>query len=148
MDNSNFKRPESVLIVIYTVRQQVLLLERVQPPAYWQSVTGSLGWQESAEQAAVRELTEETGLHVNTGEFINRHVTNRFTILPQWRPRYSPEISQNLEHVFTLMLDLPGPIRLNSNEHTRYQWLPAASAAQQVSSKTNRQAIIDYVLTS
>ena len=43
-----FKRPESVLVVIYTRSRECLLLERTQPSGFWQSVTGSLRWGETA----------------------------------------------------------------------------------------------------
>lgn len=36
------KIPISVLVVIYTAKKEVLLLERADHPGYWQSVTGSL----------------------------------------------------------------------------------------------------------
>ncbi len=55
-----WKRPESVLVVVHTA-DQVLLLERVRPAGFWQSVTGSLEAGETASQAAIRELGEETG---------------------------------------------------------------------------------------
>jgi dATP pyrophosphohydrolase len=38
----SFRRPESVLIVIYTAAGEFLLLERRKPPGFWQSVTCSL----------------------------------------------------------------------------------------------------------
>jgi len=47
-----FRRPESVLIVIYTEGGEFLLLERRRPPGFWQSVTGSLEWGEFADAAA------------------------------------------------------------------------------------------------
>ena len=56
------KRPESVLVVVYSADSQVLMLRRHEPPTFWQSVTGSLEWGEQPEQAARRELVEETGL--------------------------------------------------------------------------------------
>ncbi|HEX6549558.1 MAG TPA: dihydroneopterin triphosphate diphosphatase, partial [Gammaproteobacteria bacterium] len=34
-----FKRPESVLVVIYTSRGEVLQLRRREPADFWQSVT-------------------------------------------------------------------------------------------------------------
>ena len=40
-----YKIPQSVLVVIYTAEQDVLLIRRTEPdpdaPAFWQSVTGS-----------------------------------------------------------------------------------------------------------
>ena len=57
-----FRRPESVLIVIYTTGGEFLLMERRKPPGFWQSVTGSLEWGETADEAARRELIEETGI--------------------------------------------------------------------------------------
>ena len=52
-----FKRPESVLVVVYTRTGKVLLLKRADDPDFWQSVTGSLLWEETEpRQAAAREL--------------------------------------------------------------------------------------------
>ncbi|MGW8310783.1 MAG: NUDIX domain-containing protein, partial [Thiogranum sp.] len=48
MVDRSYKRPESVLVVIYTASGEVLMLERQQPAGYWQSVTGSLEWGEDA----------------------------------------------------------------------------------------------------
>ena len=59
----SWKRPESVLVVVYTAADEVLVLLRRQPPDFWQSVTGSLRWDETHPlDAARRELREETGL--------------------------------------------------------------------------------------
>ncbi|MCW8948496.1 MAG: NUDIX domain-containing protein, partial [Sedimenticola sp.] len=41
-----YKRPESVLVVIYTDQGEVLMLNRTRPKGFWQSVTGSLKWGE------------------------------------------------------------------------------------------------------
>ena len=62
MSAARFRRPESVLVVIYTVRFECLLLERVSPRGFWQSVTGTLHWRETPADAAAREVREETGL--------------------------------------------------------------------------------------
>ena len=61
------KIPISVLVVIYTASNEVLLLERKDHPGYWQSVTGSLdALDEPLIEAAARELLEETGIDVST----------------------------------------------------------------------------------
>jgi len=140
----HYKRPESVLVLIYTQAGEVLLLERQQPAAYWQSVTGSLEWGEAAARAAVREVQEETGLDV-TGLLVDCNQTHRFDIIPAWRARYAPEVKQNTEHVFRVEYPDRPAIRINPEEHTQYQWLPRAAALQRASSRTNRDAIAQFV---
>src|SRR3989344_4273789 len=62
LSTRKFKRPESVLVVVYTRTGKVLLLKRADDPDFWQSVTGSLLWEETEpQQAAVRELREGSG---------------------------------------------------------------------------------------
>ncbi|HEY5567780.1 MAG TPA: NUDIX domain-containing protein, partial [Gammaproteobacteria bacterium] len=50
-----------MLVVIYTRALDCLLLERVVPADFWQSVTGTLDWGETPAAAAAREVLEETG---------------------------------------------------------------------------------------
>jgi dATP pyrophosphohydrolase len=138
-----FKRPESVLIVIYTQASEVLLLRRRQPPDFWQSVTGSLEWREEAYTAAQRELKEETGLDAGF-ELIDCHVTNYFPIHPAWQARYG-DARENTEYVFRLLLRNQVSILLNPLEHSEYVWLPKAQATFQVTSYTNRDAINQFV---
>jgi dATP pyrophosphohydrolase len=135
-----YKRPESVLVVVYTQDGKVLLLRRKTPADFWQSVTGSLEWNETPEQAARRELFEETGLQDN-GRLQDCRVTNEFPILPAWRARYAPDVQSNTEHVFSLQLPCAQEIRLSENEHVEYCWLPAPEAAERAFSWTNRDAI-------
>jgi len=138
----NFKRPESVLIVIYSKDAQVLMLERVQPNGFWQSVTGSLHEGESALEAASRELEEETGLIATPTRTMLEY---NYEIIPAWRARYEPEVTHNHETVFVLQLDACCEIRLNPHEHRRYDWLPREQAAVKASSWTNRDAILSLV---
>ena len=144
MTLNTFKRPESVLVLVYTEAGEVLLLRRRQPDDFWQSVTGSLEGDETPEQAARRELFEETGLAVSTG-LVDCKITNRFPILPAWRPRYAPDVSHNTEYVFRLALTERLTIRINPEEHSEYQWLDRVSAAALASSYTNREAILAWV---
>ena len=137
-----YKRPESVLVVIYTTADEVLVLRRRQPPDFWQSVTGSLRWDEiDPLDAARRELAEETGLD-KALEIIACQVINRFPILPPWRRRYAPDVTENIEHVFRVCLPARAPITLNPAEHEDYVWLSRRMAAERVASYTNRDAIL------
>lgn len=137
----NHKRPESVLIVVHTRDGKVLLMRRTDHPEFWQSVTGSLEWDESEPiEAAIRELVEETGL-TDVSRLRATGIRNRYEIFPQWRHRYAPGTLHNTEHVFYLELDVDVPITLNDSEHSEYCWLSVDDALAQVSSSTNRDAI-------
>jgi len=139
-----YKRPESVLVVIYTVSGEVLLMQRCDVPTFWQSVTGSLQEQETPFAAAIREMKEETGLSVEQ-QLQDCHVQNNFLIKPPWKARYAPEVTHNIEHVFRLELLTHQIIQLNPQEHQQYGWFPKEKALETVSSYTNREAILKYV---
>jgi len=134
-----FKRPESVLVIVYSQSGQVLMLERTEPRGFWQSVTGSLHEGESALDAARRELAEETGL---TGEVVETGITNTFPIAPAWRARYAPDVTVNHETVYALALERTCEVVLNPAEHVNASWLPKQEAASMASSWTNRDAIV------
>ncbi len=139
MTASERRRPESVLVIIHTPERECLLLERVRPVGFWQSVTGTLHWDESPAQTAVRELGEETGL-VAEG-LIDAEVQRRFPILPEWRDRYGPDVTENLEHLWFLTVGSACPITLNAEEHSAYRWLSLEEAIVTVSSRTNREGL-------
>ena len=131
-----------MLVLVHTSADEVLLMERTAPRGFWQSVTGSLRWNETdPRDAARRELWEETGLG-DAVDVVTCGVTNRYPILPAWRHRYAPNVVENVEHVFRVLLPERRPILLNPAEHGEYQWLPRAAAAAKVASWTNRDAIL------
>lgn len=133
----SFRRPESVLIVIYTADGEFLLLERRKPPGFWQSVTGSLEWGEMADTAARRELVEETG--ITQGHLRNLQWTQVYEILPSFGKKYAPGVTRNLEHAFALKLLQRVPITLS--EHVQYRWMSGAEAIATASSSTDRAVI-------
>jgi dATP pyrophosphohydrolase len=138
-----YKRPESVLIIVFTVASEVLLLRRLQPVGFWQSVTGALEWGEDASQAARRELHEETGLSGHT--ILNCDQSHHFEIYPLWRHLYAPGITQNMEHVFRLCLLSRCEISLDKAEHDTFKWFNRKEAIARVSSYSNRDAIEKWV---
>jgi dihydroneopterin triphosphate diphosphatase len=141
-----FRRPESVLIVIYTDAGEFLLLERRRPPGFWQSVTGSLEWGEFADGAARREVVEETG--IIQGVLVNLQWTQVYDILPAFGKKYAPGVTRNLEHAFSLRLPRRVPVSLSEPEHVQFRWSSGADAAATASSSTNRIVIESLRLES
>lgn len=139
-DTAAYKRPESVLVVVYDRGGNVLLLRRRHPNWFWQSVTGSLRRGETPRQAAARELFEETGLRAGAGLADWGHSVT-FPIVPPWKARYAPGVHTNREHWFGLQLPAKRMVTINSREHREYRWLPLPAAWQRASSWTNRQAL-------
>jgi len=136
-----FKIPISVLVVIHTPDLEVLLLERADHPGFWQSVTGSQDEGESLRQTAAREVAEETGLHVAAFEFADWNMRNEYEIYPEWRWRYAPGVTRNVEHVFGLRLPGPLPVKVAPGEHLGYLWIPHDQAADKVFSWSNAQVL-------
>lgn len=139
MSARGHKRPESVLVVVYTPDLNCLMLERVEPRGFWQSVTGSLRWDEAAADAAAREVREETGL--DAAGLVDAHEERRFVIAPEWRHRYAAGVKDNVEHWFHLELPAACAVALNPAEHRRYEWLDVDAAIERATSWTNREAI-------
>ncbi len=133
-----FKRPESVLVLVYTVDLDVLLICRREPAGFWQSVTGSLEAGESPQAAAQRELAEETGI---TEPVVDHGSSRVFPIKAAWRKRYAPQVTENREHEFSVQLAERVPVELDPSEHTEHLWLPMVEAIAKVSSHSNRAAL-------
>ena len=131
------------MVVIYTADLHVLMLERAGWPGFWQSVTGSIEHEgEPLIQTAAREVREETGIDALQYRLEDWGIEYRFKIFKRHRSRYAEGVTHNQEHVFGL--ELPGilPVRLESTEHLRYEWLPWKEAAGRTPSWTNREAIL------
>jgi dATP pyrophosphohydrolase len=139
---TDYKRPESVLVVIHTPDLQILLLERAKHPGYWQSVTGSREQDESFSDTACREVAEETGLTVETVQLRVWPGENIYEIMPEWRHRYAPDVTHNRERVFSLCLPSACDVMLSPSEHRAWRWLPAQEAAEACFSASNQDAIL------
>ncbi|WP_145522860.1 dihydroneopterin triphosphate diphosphatase [Yersinia rohdei] len=145
----NYKRPESILAVIYARKSgRVLMLQRRDDPDFWQSVTGSLEEGESPLQTAQREVKEEVGIDI-LGEnlvLLDCQCCVDFEIFVHFRHRYAPGVTHNKEHWFCLALPEERDVVLT--EHLAYQWVDAADAAALTKSWSNQQAIEEFVIYS
>ena len=140
---ASFKIPESVLVIIYTPRLEVLMIERTDHPGFWQSVTGSKDApDEPLLETAQREVFEETGIAATPAQMRDWRLSNVYDIYPAWQHRYAPGVSSNTEHVFALCLPERCAVRLNPREHTAFQWLTHQDAAQTCFSPSNAEAIL------
>ncbi len=136
-----FKRPESVLVLIFTTQGEVLLLRRSDHPAFWQSVTGSLEWHEEDLWAvAKRELAEETGIVAERG-WQDWETSHQYEIYPEWRYKYEPGTMRNTEHIFSLELNARVSVVLHPREHEDYEWVAWPEAVSRVTSASNRWAL-------
>ena len=140
-----YKRPESVLVVLYDQYQRVLIMQREDDPDFWQSVTGTLEPDELPRQTAYREVAEETGINLKAlGLTLSEQLAqNEYIIRPQWRHRYPPNTLRNTEYVFAVQI--PANISITLTEHLAYRWVSVEEASQIVWSETNRNAILDFV---
>ncbi|MBT0722938.1 dihydroneopterin triphosphate diphosphatase [Rosenbergiella sp. S61] len=137
-----YKHPVSVLVVIYARNtKRVLMLQRQDDEHFWQSVTGSLESAEPPEQAALREVQEETGFVYDPQIDLLTDCQTQisFEIFEQYRHRYEPGVTHNQEHWFTLGIECERTPCLT--EHTAAQWLTWQQAAALTKSWSNRQAI-------
>jgi dihydroneopterin triphosphate diphosphatase len=137
----SFKKPISSLVLIYTEDFKVLLMERADKKAFWQSVTGSLEANETPSEAAAREVFEETGINTNLYSLEDWHLSHVYEIYLHWRYRYAPDVTHNTEHIFGLKVPAAIPIKLSADEHVQYLWLDWKEAMDKVFSWTNVEAI-------
>lgn len=146
MAQGGWKIPESVLVVVYTARRNVLLLRRADSQEdFWQSVTGSKDHlEEDWRTTAAREVAEETGIRADAPdcELSDWGMENVYTIYPQWLHRYAPGVTRNTERVFGLQVPEDTPVVLNPREHTAYAWMDWRAAADRCYSPSNAEAIL------
>jgi dATP pyrophosphohydrolase len=94
---------------------------------------------ETPQDAALREVFEETGIDANQYELEDWQLSHVYEIYAYWRYRYAPDTTHNTEHIFGLKLPSEMPIQLS--EHVQYLWVDWQDAMDKVFSWTNVEAI-------
>lgn len=122
------------------------MIERADRTGFWQSVTGSLdALDEDLALAAAREVFEETGISADQlpkDALQNMHHQIEYQIYPEWRFRYAPGVTSNIEHWFALQVPDDTQVKLAPREHVAYEWLPFIEAAKKCFSPSNGEAIL------
>ncbi|GGW74828.1 dihydroneopterin triphosphate diphosphatase [Alteromonas halophila] len=141
----SYKKPESVLVVLFDKHHRVLILQRQDDANFWQSVTGALEAGEQPIDAAYREVAEETGLILSPDAcpIEDCACINRYEIRPRWQHRYPPGTTHNTEHVFRACIDSRLPLQLT--EHLHAEWVSKDEALTRLWSPSNREAVAKFV---
>jgi dATP pyrophosphohydrolase len=112
---------------------EFLLLKRAPKEIYpgtWQMVSGSIEEGETAAQAALRELQEETGL-----------LPEKFWVAPLVNSFYAPpQDTINLIPVFAVQVRGKSKVKL-SNEHTDFRWVKKGKAKSLLAWDGQRNAV-------
>ncbi|QLB20160.1 dihydroneopterin triphosphate diphosphatase [Vespertiliibacter pulmonis] len=142
----SYKNNQSVLVIIYAKStQRVLMLQRVDDPEFWQSVTGTIEKGERPFETALREVKEETGIDVfaQNLSLYDCKKSVEFEIFAQFRYKYAPNIRYATEHWF--LLPLEQEIIPVLSEHLAFQWLNVEQAVRLTKSPNNALAIQQYL---
>lgn len=114
------KYPEpAAVVLVFNAHDEVLLVKDAGVADVWTLPSGHVEVEETVEQAAVRELAEETGLQIMDLEFIT------------WHDALRPGLKRNNKHlVFFLFAAkcVPGEVRLQDDELSEYLWITPEKA--------------------
>lgn len=97
--------------------------------AFWQPITGGIENGETAPQAALREVREETGLHLGESNLAEAATDLKVVI--------SPELMIN-----KTLYSATAPhteVTINPHEHQAHRWLPPAEVADALFWDSNRR---------
>ena len=129
-------------IVVVVRREGELLVMRRAPErlGYWSLVAGGVEPDETPQEAAQRELLEETGLRAEVRPL---PVSLSYSLLddpPAIRARYAPGIERVTVHAFVADADAGWEPTLDA-EHDVYRWCEVDAAVELMAYETTRDAL-------
>lgn len=136
--------PERASVQVVVLRPDgppVLVLHRVpERGGFWQPVTGMIEPGESPQQAAAREVEEETG--VGPAQLTDLGYVHSFCVEPGLRDEPAPPSPIFLrEHSFAALLPAGARARADPREHDAAEWVGFAKAEERMRWSGNRRAI-------
>ena len=138
------RRPEEALIVVHRdgpEGREFLVVERAPDrQGYWHVVAGALEWGESAADAAVRELLEETGLAAVPEDLGGDYVYRLDDEPPEVRARFAPDVEEIRIHAFGAEAPAGWEPELDE-EHVGYRWLSRDDAVELLEYEEPRAAV-------
>jgi len=135
------KLKKKILVWIFSVfgsEPAFLTLKTIEKRGgYWQPVTGSVDPGETFEQAALREVYEETRFEqLSQGEWIDLNYIFEYETV-------TDKISEKcfgLKLKFKSISDLPDP-KLEPKEHTDFEWVSFEEAIHRIKYESNKEAL-------
>lgn len=134
-----------IQVLVYPVRQiggtwEYLLLKRIERrEGFWQGVTGGIEQGEELDEAARRELFEETGFVPLKIERID--FSYSFPVADEWKHLYAPDVKEIVEYVFVAFVDAGTEPVLDPYEHDQYKWCGIREALELLTWPENKEAL-------
>ena len=140
------RQPFSVNVFIASFEEEkphFLLLEKRQRvdlglKSFWQGVTGGIEDDETKEEAAIREVYEET--RIAEMQLFDVNFVSRFPTKKEWKYMYNMKYLEIVEHTFLGLIPEKCSPAL-SGEHTNYCWLEYKEAHSLLKFEHNKRAL-------
>jgi 8-oxo-dGTP diphosphatase len=130
----HYQNPTPAAATLVERDGRVLMVQRKYPPYVggWTLPAGYIEWDETPEQAAVRETFEETGLHVVT--------TGLFGVFP-WRHEFNDGQSHDNGLLVVYQADVTGGELQAGDDAQAVAWFAAAALPDYIAFSSHRVAL-------